>query len=526
VRPGQLFFAFALTCLLGAPAAVGAQQACEFLPGTRDISGYTDFDGTVITSISNPRMVCEGGSLRVAADSAVLYDQSQIYQLFGNVDFANPDIDLRADNAQYDAASGRITSQGSVRAVRREDGASISGEDLLYIQAGPQRAEAELTVTGGRPRAEFPPGAAGGAPPDPDDVPWVIDADRIVIQGKDFRAGGRVEIRRGDLEAFGEEVETYGRGEQLVLRRDARLHSEEYDLRGQMILLQMPGNEVREVVSRGQASLEGERMSLRSPVIWFSMIDGTVEQLVAGRGDFATTPEGVDRPTAIGADFNVVGDSLEIAAPGGALTSVLAMGSAHAKTTAGSATNADDTPDVVRSDWIEGDTILALFAPADPVEPPYFTPIDPRDPDAVAADPDAVGVDPDVPVAGPDDASPNATADPNGEYRLESLQARVDARALYRMAPADTTDTAGAEPAPGHFAVHYVTGDEITVYMTDGAVTSMEVVGQTRGLHLEPPAAPLPPAGVNPGGPTPPLGSPDVPGGGTSTAASPERQKR
>jgi len=88
-----------MTCLLGAPAAVAAQQDCAFLEGTRQISGYTDFDGTTIRTISNPRMACEGGSLRVAADSALLYDQSQLYQLFGNVDFANPDIDFRAENA-------------------------------------------------------------------------------------------------------------------------------------------------------------------------------------------------------------------------------------------------------------------------------------------------------------------------------------------------------------------------------------------------------------------------------------------
>jgi hypothetical protein len=35
-----------------------------------------------------------------------------------------------------------------------------------------------------------------------------------------------------------------------------------------------------------------------------------------------------------------------------------------------------------------------------------------------------------------------------------------------------------------------VIGDEITLVMLDGEVQSMEVVGQTRGVHLEPLRAP------------------------------------
>jgi hypothetical protein len=38
--------------------------------------------------------------------------------------------------------------------------------------------------------------------------------------------------------------------------------------------------------------------------------------------------------------------------------------------------------------------------------------------------------------------------------------------------------------------VHYVLGDEITIVMRDGEVESMEVAGQTRGVHLEPLGAP------------------------------------
>ena len=35
-------------------------------------------------------------------------------------------------------------------------------------------------------------------------------------------------------------------------------------------------------------------------------------------------------------------------------------------------------------------------------------------------------------------------------------------------------------------AVHYVVGEEITITMVAGEVDAMEVVGQSRGIHLEP----------------------------------------
>jgi hypothetical protein len=67
-------------------------------------------------------------------------------------------------------------------------------------------------------------------------------------------------------------------------------------------------------------------------------------------------------------------------------------------------------------------------------------------------------------------------------YEVERIVARVDARSLYRLPPEDSTAVPGVDPP----ALHYVLGDEITLVMENGEVRSMEVVGQTRGVHLEP----------------------------------------
>ena len=54
---------------------------------------------------------------------------------------------------------------------------------------------------------------------------------------------------------------------------------------------------------------------------------------------------------------------------------------------------------------------------------------------------------------------------------------------MYRMAASDSTVVAEG----GQFAIHYVVGDEITILLNEeGEAERMEVIGQTRGIHLEP----------------------------------------
>ena len=51
------------------------------------------------------------------------------------------------------------------------------------------------------------------------------------------------------------------------------------------------------------------------------------------------------------------------------------------------------------------------------------------------------------------------------------------------MAASDSTVVAEGS----QFAIHYVVGDEITILLNEeGEAERMEVMGQTRGIHLEP----------------------------------------
>ncbi len=257
------------------------------------------------------------------------------------------------------------------------------------------------------------------------------------------------------------------------------------------------------------------------------------------------------RPRAVAETFELEGDSIDVLAPNEQLERVVAVGSARGESLARDSLNTEDTPEIARSDWVSGDTIIATFRP-------------------VAADTTAEAA------TGPE------AGQPAGGYQLDQLEARGDAASLYRMtpsggdgaegeegtagedeedagegegeevAPEDAADPAqqnpgeevlaenagdeasrqeaaeeaaeeeisgeppqeatteedpdaqepageaggeeaAAEPEPDNrLALHYVRGDLITIFMQDGEVTSVIVEGNARGVQLEPLAAPPP----------------------------------
>ena len=144
-------------------------------------------------------------------------------------------------------------------------------------------------------------------------------------------------------------------------------------------------------------------------------------------------------------------------APNQRVEQVFAAGSARSVSDSGDSLSVAMLPDVAQSDWLEGDTIIVTFKPAT------------ADTGSLAPSSDSSAYVP------PKDRG-------GGDLEVESVVARVQARSLYRLAPSDTTSRPGVDPP----AVHYVTGEEITIEMDDGQVSAMHVVGQTHGVHLEP----------------------------------------
>ncbi|MDT8340977.1 MAG: hypothetical protein RQ751_05645 [Longimicrobiales bacterium] len=465
---------------------------CRILPGTQRAVGRAVGQSRV-TYVSRPRLACEGG-VRINADSLVSFEATGFNQLFGNVFFEDATRSLRATNARYFDRVGRLEADGAVRLTDKESGNVLTGENLLYLRAiPPGRPTEELTLWGGRPHALLHTGGGGtGDPAAPARTPYDVTADRIFLRGSSFfQAAGRVEVVRDSLNAFADTLRYEELGERLLLSREARVEQARYDLLGREILLHAPGDTLRRVEARGEGRLLGEDLELEAPFIRMGFQDGTLERLWAtplrpgqelemtvGLRFLPQELDSVDlaRPRARATDFEVNADSIEVQAPGEVLERLFAVGSARAESSARDSLNTPDTPDLVRRDWIRGDTVVALFGEA-----------------------------------------PERAAGDSVRHVLERLEARGAAASLYRLEP----DSAGADAPPDSLAaagvvapeaergeieggaaetrifrprrepaVHYVTAFEIIIVFDDGQVDRMEVRGLEQGIHLDPSGRP------------------------------------
>ena len=322
--------------------------------------------------------------------------------------------------------------------------------------------------------------AEGEAATEP--TPYDVTADRIEIVGNTyFRASGRVEVLRDSMDARSDSLEYDQEAGVLFLDGSASLQQGQLDTRGREIMIRMPGDVIRDLVVRGNGVLTSDQVDLNAPFIRLELDQGELQGLWAAPL-YSTGTESLERPmrTAVSGmpldsadfirpvvrseDIEMVGDSLDIRAPGQQLERVTSIGRARAESSAGDSLNVERLPDFALKDWIQGDTVVAVF------------------------------------VQGPE-------PDTNGDRQmvLERLEARGSASSLYRMAP-DSTSQPGQQMAPAPAdstvviqagdpsvgptqaqpAIHYVRGAEIVIFMIDGAVDRMEVTGLEQGIHLEP----------------------------------------
>lgn len=461
-----------------APGAARAQPSgCSVLAGTRDINNLSTNRGAV-THMSRPRLRCNDGRY-IEADSLVYFQASRFTNMLGRVVFRTDGRELRSATARYFEDIGRLEADSAVELRDLAQGTVITGEELLYLRAGPQRPEERLTVTGGRPRALLYPRRdtlRADAPPPTDSVtPYEVVADEIYLVGDQyFQAQGSVGVVRDSLLAFSDSLNYDQVGGSLELTGEpARVVQGELDLRGRDLRILLPGDVVEEVVAREEAVLTTDSLDVEAPFIRIFMAEGALDRLVAAvpRTPGATGPARAPatRPVAPGAPAGQGGDpgageevpepvraratsstltmeadSLDVIAPGERIERMTAVGRARAVSTVRDTLNTPDTPESILHDWIEGDTVKAAFT-----------------------------------------AMPS-TADPSGsEIVLESLEARLNARSLYRLEP-DSIQRADSTAFRGRLPVNYTEATGILLFFDQGKVTRMEWEGLQRGIQLQP----------------------------------------
>lgn len=477
-----------------APEA-SAQRGCEFVRPTLNVQGVTIAGLGMVYYVSRPSIRCQDGVF-MRADSAVAYPSQNRTELMGNVRFRDEFRELRSDEARYFSRLARLQASGHLFVLDTIRGSQIENGSLVLLRRTEFRSEEEMTVTrdrGVRPRARLylqpapdttvadtvgatvqPPLADSLAeadslgavpdsaavmepsvpapPPEPDTVPFVVEAERLFLRGEGtFQAYGNVEITRDSLRAFSDSTRYDQMAGVILLQGSARVDGDGYDLTGRDIDLGVPEGSVRSVRAIRDAVLTGDRLRLTSPVIEVFLTDGAMDRLIAVPlrplpGGAAPLEESeLARPVAVAEDFTLKADSIEVVAPAQVLDHITAVGNARGVSTARDSLNVEDLPEIARNDWLEGDTVVATFVRLEPTE---------------------------------GEEADTATA----RYQLDRLVANGTARSLYRMEPSDTSSRPGLDKP----AVHYVTGAIIVIVLADGQVERMEVEGPTRGWHLEP----------------------------------------
>ena len=326
--------------------------------------------------------------------------------------------------------------------------------------------------------------------------PYEIDAEQFLIDGRRFfKARGDVLLTRDSLRALGDSLDYDQEVGTMAVTGNARVEDESFNLTARYISFAPDGlNE--EIFAREEAVLIGGTVTVQAPGIRLHVNNGDLERLIALKeagpllassdpgeatsgltpGDLArlqdperrdgqTAEESADtlpQPWFVSGTFDLHADSVDVVFRSEQIESLVAVGAARTEGLANGSQNQDVSalPEVARSDWMEGDTITGHFS--DPV---------------------------------PDGGRP---APAPGRSRLDRLTAAGNATSLYRMAASDTTlseTETGTRPDDDvtvPVALHYVAGNRITIYLDQGEVTRMEVVGLKAGYHLEP----LPPGSL------------------------------
>ena len=436
----------ALLALLLAPATAAAQGNCRI--ARIDPEGYARRlagpGGSEILFVSGPVEVHCGVDVVVRADSA--HSTGPELRLVGNVFYQDSVQTLTSDIANYFRQIGRVTARGSVVVRDRHGPSVIRGTELQYDRVTPTRPEANIIMRG-RPRAYlYEEGTAplpSGMEPSPglrivggDTIPAAlqVDADRLEVRGEGrMIASGRVQMIRENIRAFGDQADFDRNAGRLELTGTARVEGEGYELFGDLIVASMLERQLEHVRAERNAQLMGEEIDVRAPVIDIALEAGDVERMIA-----VSHQDGI-QANAVAEDFQLIADSIQVDAPRGVLDRLTAIGDAFGERAADSASATH--PDIVRRDWLRGDTIVGTFI-------------------QLAAD------------------SAAAAAGDTVETALNTLTATGNARSIYRMeAASDRADRP---------AVNYITATLIALRFENGEVVSVETIGPVAGVHLEP----------------------------------------
>ena len=432
-----------LALLLVLPGWAAAQgQSCE-LVSSRQVYSVS---GGAIVYVGNPAFECQNGS-RILADSAIILRETNRADFLGNVRFSDAERTLTAQQAQYLSAERRVMAQVNVVLLDKRDGSRLTATSLDYFQPSALYPEGRIDVHTGRPRGTIIRRRANAAVPDT----TIIDADRMQIIGEQmFRGWGNVQTRRGELTSASQFAEFDEKTSRMRLTGQAVVKSDTFQLRADSIDALVEGrDQLRELHAHRNVIVESEGVDLTAPIVRLYFTQGEAEKLIALGG--ARVGPNMPQARAVSPDFVLIADSIDALSPRQRLERVFAVGKARGERFADSAANA--LPELIRSDWVQGDTVRAYFTQRTGAPPP----------------------------AGPPSQRPTATTGADTTRVLERIIAvGSPASSTYRLREqaGDTVE----------ISVNYLTATKLDVTFKEGAVDRVRAEGAIRGLYLQPPS--------------------------------------
>ena len=437
-------------------AAAPAPSYCNVQIDSMGHSRYVQVPGGVYQTFAGGGILahCSDQATTIDSDSLAWYPERDLLYLLGRVHFRDTASVLDADHVTYYLRQERLYAEGSVYTRNLHSGSDLRGPNLDYYRTAPRiRDTLELYATG-RPTIHFHSARRDTTPPatPTDTEAFVVVADRTHMRGNDqMWGGGHVTVDRSDVAAradsaqldLGRNVGALVGGTPVVdgTGKDA------YHLTGKHIRFTLTErHDIKQVVSSGDALARGPDWRLAADTLDMALDSGKVQRAQAwGK---------TKRPDAVSGVQTIVADSLDIHMPAQIVRLVWAYG--RARTTSRDTTVRDTTAvrAVAARDSAGHDTTASRGAPLFRADEDWLTG------DSLRAD--------------------FAVVDTGGTKKsdLQHLTSLGSARAFYHV-----ENSSHPECPKG---VNYSRGRRIDIAMKESKVSTVDVVGKTDGVYLEP----------------------------------------
>jgi lipopolysaccharide export system protein LptA len=362
---------------------------------------------------------CPSRGITLMADSAELYGDEKRNFLIGHVNYDEPRIALTSDFLTYYTGEERIVASGNVHG-RLPSGSTLTGPQVDYRRAVPRIRTRPQTLATGRPTVMIVQKDSSGK----EQPPIEVVANTIYMDGDSLIYGsGRVQITRPEIAATSDSAFINTGTETMQLMRNPIVNgtkSRPFQLVGERIDLYSRDRKLQRVVSAAKARATSQDLTLRADTIDLRITADLLQHAYA----WGTSRANADSPTQ-----KMIADSLDVHMPGQRVREVRALHKAFAEGRPDSTIHADTT------NWIRGDTIVALFDTLPPV-------------------------------------------DTSKGPAIRKLISTVNAQAFYNLAPSDTS--------LHRPAINYVKGHRITINFDEQKVANIAVDEKVAGIYIEP----------------------------------------